>query len=501
MTMARCAVILIVLMARATCAANFSAGVDAYAKGDYEDAFEEWQELARQGDSRAQYRLAQMFDEGIWVREDDQTALQWYQQAAEQGSIVARYELALMYLLGRGVRQDHSQSAHWYKGLAEDGYATAQYLLGGMYEDGTGVAKDVPRAILWYRRAGEQGSIGAQARLGEMYLQGNGVAKDLVQAWVWFELAATTGHEDAATKRMKVRRDLSEDEHAQAMKLARALSPPHIAQPVESELDPARAPEMVRIESGCFAMGSNPSEAGRHDNEPSHAACVGNFSIARHEVTRGQYDAFVSETGRETPNGCQTYGDRGWGSRFGSNWRDPGYAQNDDHPVACVSRDDALAYARWLSERQGQSYRLPTEAEWEYAARGGSGAARHWGNDAGQACLWGNVGDHALQHHYREWSWTIHACSDGYIHTAPVGSYRANPYALHDMIGNLWEWTCSGYDAAYRGAEHRCTWDDLNGVARGGSWSNSPRWARSAGRFENPVDARFDLVGFRLAHD
>ena len=505
-TTARCVAVLIVLVARAACAADFSAGVEAYARGDYEDAFEQWQVLARQGDSRAQYRLAQMFADGVGVREDDRAALHWYRQAAEQGSVVARYELALMYLLGRGVRQDHSQAAYWYGGLAEDGYATAQYLLGGMYEDGTGVAKDVPRAILWYRRAAEQGSIGAQAKLGEMYLQGHGVAKDLAQAWVWFELAAAKGHEDAAMERTRLRLGLSEEELARAMRLARALSPPPIAQPVESEseLDLARAPEMVRIEAGCFAMGSDPSEAGRHDNEPWHSVCVEDFSISRYEVTRGQYAAFVSETGREAPDGCQTYGDGGWGPRFGRSgrsWRDPGYAQNDDHPVACVSRDDALAYARWLSERQGQSYRLPTEAEWEYAARAGSGAARHWGDDAGRACLWGNVGDRALQRHYREWSWTIHPCNDGYVHTAPVGNYRASPYGLHDMVGNLWEWTCSAYDAAYRGAEHRCTWGGRNGVVRGGSWSNSPRWARSAGRFENRVDARFDLLGFRLAHD
>ena len=99
------------------------------------------------------------------------------------------------------------------------------------------------------------------------------------------------------------------------MRLARALSPPPIAQPVESEseLDLARVPEMVRIEAGCFAMGSDPSEAGRHDNEPWHSVCVEDFSISRYEVTRGQYAAFVSETGREAPDGCQTYGDGGVG--------------------------------------------------------------------------------------------------------------------------------------------------------------------------------------------
>ena len=229
--------------------------------------------------------------------------------------------------------------------------------------------------------------------------------------------------------------------------------------------------------------------------------CVEAYSISRHEVTRGQYASFVNETGRPTPDTCHTYGAGGWIARAGYSWRNPGYTQGDDHPVTCVSRDDALAYARWLSEGQGIDYRLPTEAEWEYAARAGSASARHWGEDAGRACTWGNVGDQALAMHYREWPWQVHPCDDGYVHTAPVGSFRVSLYGLHDMLGNVWEWTCSSYDPGYRGAQRACGSDDRNGVVRGGSWSNSPRWVRAAARFENRIDARFDLVGFRLVHD
>ena len=210
---------------------------------------------------------------------------------------------------------------------------------------------------------------------------------------------------------------------------------------------------------------------------------------------------FVSDTGRDTPDGCVSYGNRGWELRAGRSWRHPGYAQGDDHPVACVSRNDALAYARWLSERLGRRYRLPTEAEWEWAARGGTNTARPWGDDAGGACLWANVGDHALLRHHPEWPWTIHSCNDAHTYTAPVGSYDPNGFHLHDMGGNVWEWTCSSYEAAYRGAEERCDPEGRVGVARGGSWSNSPRWVRSAGRFWNQADTRLDIVGFRLAHD
>ena len=501
MTAARCVAVLIVLVTRAACAADFSAGVELYARGDYEGAFEQWQALAREGDSRAQYRLARMIANGVGTRKDDRAALHWYRQAAEQGSVESRSELALRYSLGRGVRQNHSRAAHWYGLLAEDGHVNAQYLLAGMFNQGRGVAKDLPRAVYWYRRAAEGGHAGAQVKLGEMYLHGHGVEEDLVQAWGWFDLAAARGHDVAAMERARLRLRLGEEELAQAMRFSRAFRPPAAGRPIENQLELARAHEMVRIESGCFAMGSAASEVGRHDNEPRHPVCVEAYSISRYEVTRGQYAAFVSETGRETPDGCQTYGDGGWRSRAGRSWRNPGYAQTDSHPVACVSRGDALAYAMWLSERQGRGYRLPTEAEWEYAARAGTDTARHWGNDAGRACLWGNVGDRTLRRHYRKWSWTIHPCDDAYVHTAPVGSYRVSLHGIHDMAGNVWEWTCSSNDPAYRGAERRCASGDRNGVVRGGSWSNSPRWVRSAARFGNRADARFDLVGFRLAHD
>ena len=248
-------------------------------------------------------------------------------------------------------------------------------------------------------------------------------------------------------------------------------------------------------------MGSDGSESGRGEDESRHPACVEGFFIARFEVTRGQYAAFVEATGRDEPGDCYVYRDSSWTLLRGHSWRAPGFVQTEEHPVTCVSRDDATAYAKWLSRRHGLRYRLPTEAEWEYAARGGMHSSRHWGDDPALACRFANIGDRSLHRHFPGWTWTIHPCNDGFVYTAPIGSFRENRYGLFDILGNVWEWTCSPYDEGFRGAENRCAAGAGSAVARGGSWSNSPRWVRSAGRFANRSDVRFDLVGFRLARD
>ena len=408
MTALRVVAALLALTVRAAGAADFSTASQLYELGDYDGAFAQWQALAIEGDMRAQYRLAQMFAEGIGVPRDDRAALRWFREAAEQGSTEARYELALVYSLGLGVPQDRSRAAYWYRLLAEDGHLTAQYLLARKYETGDGVTRNMSRALWWYRQAADQGHVGAQVRLGEVYSRGEGVDEDLVQAWAWFDVAAAKGDEVAAVERRKLHLRLGEEQLAQAIVVSSLLRPPSDTRPAgsrngpELEPEPVPAPGMVRIAAGCFAMGSAASEAGRHDSESRHSVCVEAYSISRHEVTRGQYASFVDETGRPTPDACHTYGAGGWVARVGYSWRNPGYAQGDDHPVTCVSRDDALAYARWLSEGQGIDYRLPTEAEWEYAARAGSATARHWGESADGACTWGNVGDQTLSGHYRD---------------------------------------------------------------------------------------------------
>ena len=245
-------------------------------------------------------------------------------------------------------------------------------------------------------------------------------------------------------------------------------------------------PEMVRIEAGCFQMGSPESETGRGDDERRHRVCVEAFSMGKHEVTRGQYAAFVRETGRAVGDACGTYEGGEWKKRTGRSWRSPGYGQEDTHPVVCVSHEEAVAYARWLSGETGLRYRLPTEAEWEYAARAGSTTAYPWGNGVG--------GDRA----------NCNGCGSRWDNrqTAPVGSFDANAWGLYDTVGNVWEWTCSEYDEGYGGAEQRCTsGSEGRRVIRGGSWSSGPGRVRSAARLWSDTDFLFNFLGFRLAQD
>lgn len=167
----------------------------------------------------------------------------------------------------------------------------------------------------------------------------------------------------------------------------------------------------------------------------------------------------------------------------------------------CVDWNAEQAFVQWLSKRSGQSYRLPSEAEWEYAARAGSRGLRHWGNGETEACRYANVADRTAKRIYRAWS--IFDCDDGYVNTAPVRRYSANSFGLHDMLGNVWEWTEDCWNSSYQGAPSSgvawTTGDCSRRVVRGGSWGHTPAIARSAGRFNADPMLRSIDQGFRVA--
>ncbi|MDG4583868.1 MAG: SUMF1/EgtB/PvdO family nonheme iron enzyme [Candidatus Competibacter sp.] len=231
--------------------------------------------------------------------------------------------------------------------------------------------------------------------------------------------------------------------------------PPRPPAPVERPRQ-SFEPELVSISGGCFQMGSPMNEPERGSNAKQHQVCVENFAIGKTEVTQGQWQAVM-----------------------GSN---PSSFENcADCPVEHVSWNDVRNYLDKLNQRTGQRYRLPTEAEWEYACRGGREGQRYCGGDDIDRLAW-------------------HGDNSG-AKTHPVGRKAANGFGLYDMSGNVWEWTCSAYDQDYGGAEQRCAEKGTTGplAVRGGAWYNVPDRVRSATRRGDVPTDRNDGLGFRLA--
>ena len=258
-------------------------------------------------------------------------------------------------------------------------------------------------------------------------------------------------------------------------------------------------PEMVVVPAGSFQMGSPADDEGREDDEgPVHRVTIGEaFAAGVHEVTRAEYERFAEATGYAAGNGCYIYEGGKWEERAEGNWRDPGYRQSGEHPVVCVSWEDAQAYVGWLSRESGAEYRLLSEAEWEYAARGGTETARYWGERKTEQCRHANGADANTA-----FEWKI-ACNDGHAWTAPVGSYTRNGFGLSDVLGNVREWVEDCLNDSYAGAPADGTaWEQGDcdtRVVRGGSWDSSPGYLRSAVRSRGTAGYRFIYVGFRVA--
>ncbi|NBQ71004.1 MAG: formylglycine-generating enzyme family protein, partial [Nitrosomonadaceae bacterium] len=244
-------------------------------------------------------------------------------------------------------------------------------------------------------------------------------------------------------------------------------------------------PEMVRIEPGQFLIGSPETKDGRMGDEgPQHEITIGYvFEIGKYEVTFDEYDAFAKATERQLPS------DNGWG--------------RGKRPVINVSWHDAQDYVQWLSKQTGKKYRLPTEAEWEYAARAGTTTARFYPD--GQQCQYANgLGQEGKSIAFL--GLVSAECADGYLHTAPVGNFNQNQYGLFDMLGNVWEWTQDCWHDNYNKApDDGSAWLEQNSgdcsrrVIRGGSWDSDPSNLRSAERARIITDNTGSDQGFRIA--
>ena len=219
-------------------------------------------------------------------------------------------------------------------------------------------------------------------------------------------------------------------------------------QPGETFRDCLTCPELVVVPAGTYLMGSPSYETGREEDEgPVHQVTIGQaFAVGKYEVTVGEYRRFVETTGYEGESGCYVLTEGKWKKESERTWRNPGYRQSERDPVVCVSWRDAHAYAEWLSRQTGKTYRLLSEAEWEYVARAGTTTARYWGERETGQCRYVNGADSRT-----DFDWRI-GCDDGYARTAPVGSYQQNGFGLYDVLGNAWEWVQDCGNESYAGA-------------------------------------------------
>jgi formylglycine-generating enzyme required for sulfatase activity len=250
--------------------------------------------------------------------------------------------------------------------------------------------------------------------------------------------------------------------------------------------------------------------SGRREAEtPQHPVTISKpFEMSTHEVTVGQFRQFVAATGHQTTaeQEQEGYGWRNgeWEEGAAFHWQNPGFEQTDDHPVCNVSWDDAVAFCRWLSEEEGVTYRLPTEAEWEYACRAGTATLFSTGDDIDSLQDAANLADATLRREQPGITWAVD-WQDGFAATAPVGSFKPNAFGLHDMHGNAWEWCQDVYDDAWY--ETSPTTDPLRRgsgrhVFRGGGFDNWPGFLRSADRYSSHSPTIYtDWAGFRVVRE
>jgi formylglycine-generating enzyme len=250
------------------------------------------------------------------------------------------------------------------------------------------------------------------------------------------------------------------------------------------------------------------------DEEPRHTVRITRpFYFARHPLTIGQFRQFVELSGYCPESERDGLGGWGYnpsiayfeGRKPEYSWRNPGFAQDDRHPVVNVTWNDAVAVCDWLSRSEQRKYRLPTEAEWEFACRAGTTTRYYAGDDPESLVTVANLYDAETRALFPQWSKFAVSGSDGFAFTAPVGSYLPNDWGLYDMHGNVWEWCADWYAADYY---RRSPVDAPPGpatgevrVRRGGSWHSWPLYMRSSYRNWNTPETRYVLLGFRLALD
>ena len=268
---------------------------------------------------------------------------------------------------------------------------------------------------------------------------------------------------------------------------------------------------MVPIPLGQFKMGDLIGD-GRDDEKPIQVISIEKpIAVAKFPITVGSFRNFVAATGFVT--GAEAEPEKGcWGVKQdltigwlpGENWQSNRLNQDEDHPVVCVSWNDAQAYIDWLTTKTGFTYRLPTEPEWEYAARGGATGKYFYGDDASKVCQYINHADNQM---IKAWQADtgVSTCDDGYLTTSPVGHYPANEFGLYDTYGNVWEWVSNCYQSSLEGIEavpstetnSECEEHTL----RGASWASQTVGITSSYRNSGAARVRTVDYGFRVVRE
>lgn len=262
--------------------------------------------------------------------------------------------------------------------------------------------------------------------------------------------------------------------------------------PSESLRDCDQCPVMIVLPAGEFVMGSSQAESGHKDEKPQRTVKLAKpFAVSKFEVTFAEWDACTA-AGK-----CAKADDDGYG--------------RDKYPAINVSWDDAKIYVAWLSEKTGKRYRLLSESEWEYAARGGTTSWWFWGDaedsfGSRKACEYANTHDEAGTIAHPMYVWSEHKCNDGHGENAPTGKYKPNPFGLHDMIGNVREWVEDCHLEGYDGAPTDGSVRSFSGtcekrVVRGGAWIDGPSTCRAAYRYAEEQKFKNYQVGIRVARD
>lgn len=271
-------------------------------------------------------------------------------------------------------------------------------------------------------------------------------------------------------------------------------------------------PKLAEIPAGRYLMGSPAGDTMQWPGAelPQHEVTIATpFLIGRCEVTAREFRTFTDETGYQATPTC-TIVDFNSGDYVvdpNASWRSPHFPQQPNHPVVCVSWADAKAYVAWLSRKTAKRYRLPSESEWEYAARAGAIGPTPWGADPGEACRFANVGDATALERFlpSAWAHDLHKCSDSFTFTAPVGHFQMNGFGLYDTVGNVWEWIedCwnSNHSAAPVDGSPRESGQCDRRVFRGGSWVSFWRNNRFAARGKNLANRGYYSVGFRVVRE